>query len=51
MAGEAPNFLPDEGRLARWTRNVTDTRLALYMVSVAAVIAAVLLFVDARLLR
>ncbi len=51
MAGEAPNFLPDEGRLGRWLRNVTDMRLAIYMVGMAVAIAAMLLFVDAQMFR
>ncbi len=49
MTGHAPEFLTPSQRCLNWLSNLSDVRLSLYMLALAAAIAAALLIVDRRL--
>lgn len=46
VAGHAPEFLSPSDRLLRWLVNLSDLRLSLYMLALAATTAATLLVID-----
>lgn len=46
MAGEAPELLPEEGRLRRWLGDLSDARLSAYMLLAAALVGVLLLAAD-----
>ncbi len=49
MAGEAPRYTPEGGRMRRWLAETPDTRLSAHMILAAVVVALSLLLLDISL--
>jgi hypothetical protein len=49
VAGHAPEFLPEAGRVHRWIAGVSDLRISLYMLLISGVVAAGLYVLARRL--
>ncbi|MFQ5502636.1 MAG: hypothetical protein ACE5EQ_10115 [Phycisphaerae bacterium] len=46
MAGEAPELLPQGGRLKQWLAELTDAQLGAYMLLAAGGVGMILLLTD-----
>ena len=46
MAGEAPHYSFEDGRLKRWLSETPDAKLCLHMLLAASVIVGLLLLID-----